>query len=167
MRQPKGCKKCARLKTIQNISESSKIIEIYVRTSSGRGHVIETNFQAMSKSLKRDWKVFFLFFFFIIFQYFFPIGFWELQSDEPCQPLRPLQNGKVLFWAKSQCQHAGVRHWQNAKIRPRFSYSKKLGFPFCRERRVGSDPFLWFCFSLCIYKILPPNGTTLIGERMS
>ena len=26
-----------------------------------------------------------------------------------------------LFWVKSQCQHAGVRHGQNAKIRPRFS----------------------------------------------
>ena len=26
-----------------------------------------------------------------------------------------------LFWVKSQCQHAGVRHGQNAKIQPRFS----------------------------------------------
>ena len=73
---------------------------------------------------------------------------------------RPLQNGNDTFPVKNQCQHAGVRRRQNAEIRPRVRifvesetwYNKKkwlkkipLGFPFCRECRVRSDPCLGFC----------------------
>ena len=68
------------------------------------GGIHSSNFQDMPRSLHGDWNVFIflifgwfvlcLLFLFFILLHVFPSGFWELQSDEPYRPLRPLQNGK-------------------------------------------------------------------------
>ena len=95
--------------------------------------------------------------------FFFPHGFWELQSDKPYGPSGLYKIQKLFFGARTRanilgsgivnllgfdpgfwfCRARNLVQQENVDWKIWKQWGSRLGF--CRECRVWSDPCLWFC----------------------